>query len=153
MQESGKVGVIFSSLATHVFHPNLSTSLIFFSHPKSQFALSFFCCIWSPAAHFRLSLFFFLLPFLHGNISPSFHTENSSFFKEEIKQLALRFHLQSVWVSKLNLIWFCVFGYYNCLPIFPLCSLLWFGSWIGDSVLVTWNIDDIVIYWMLIMVF
>ena len=76
MQESGKVGVIFSSLASHVSHPSLSTSLIFFGYPKSQFALSFFCCIWSPAAHFS-----------------SFSTHFSSFFVLLSSSLLTRQHL------------------------------------------------------------
>ena len=60
----------------------------------------------------RIFLFLcsFFFPSYMATSLPSYLTENSCFFKEEIKKLALRFHLQSVWVSKLNLIWFCVFG-------------------------------------------
>ena len=89
------------------------------SHTRIQvpkvYLLSYFLgCFWSPAAAFLLSLFplslFFLLPPYTATSLPSFLTKNSSFFEEEIRQLTLRFYLQSVWVSKLNLIWFCVFG-------------------------------------------
>ena len=63
----------------------------------------------SPLSLLLFLCFCFLLSLLsHGSLLSL--TENSSFFKEEIKQLALRFHLQSMWVSKLKLIWFCVFG-------------------------------------------
>ena len=111
MQESWKSGcdIFFSSITrippqfVHISYfiwlPQKSICLIFLLlHLKSSSSFFLFLC----------SSFFF--PSYTATSLSSFLTENSSFFKEEIKQLALRFHLQSVWVSKLNLIWFCVSG-------------------------------------------
>ena len=64
-----------------LLHLKASSSLSSFSTPFSPFFV-----LLSSSLLTRQHLSFFL-------------TKNSSFFKEEIKQLALRFHLQSVWVS------------------------------------------------------
>ena len=89
----------FVHISYFLWLPQKSICLIFLLlHLKSSSSFFLFLCS---------SLFF---PSCTATSLPSFLTENSSFFKEKIKQLALRFHLQSVWVSKLNLIWFCVFG-------------------------------------------
>ena len=89
----------FVHISYFLWLPQKSICLIFLLlHLKSSSSFFLFLC----------SSFFF--PSYTATSLSSFLTENSSFFKEEIKQLALRFHLQSVWVSKLNLIRFCVFG-------------------------------------------
>ena len=95
----GKSGCdICFSLAIHVSKPqSLLTFLIFLAASEVQQLLFFF--LYFP---FLCSSFFFL-PYTATSL-PSFLTKNSSFFEEEITQLTLRFYLQSVWVSKLNLI-------------------------------------------------
>ena len=96
-------------LASYVSHPNLLHLLFSLATPKVNLPhLSFAASeVQQLIFLFLCSSFFF--PSYTATSLPSYLTENSSFFKEEIKQLALRFHLQSMWVSKLNLIWFCIF--------------------------------------------
>ena len=97
-----KSGVIFF-LASHVYHPNLSTFLAFFWCPKSVF-LILFC--WLPQTRksssftsfsIPLSLLFFLSSSFVLTWQPSLsHQSKISLSKEEIKELILKFQLQIV---------------------------------------------------------
>ena len=81
------------SLVIHVSKPQKFSYFSYFLAASEVQQLLFFFLYFL----FLCSSFFFL-PYMATSL-PSFLTKNSSFFKEEIKQLALRFHLQSVWVS------------------------------------------------------
>ena len=112
--ESGKVGVIFSSLAFHVSHPNCPLLLSDFGCPKSPLLIS---SSWlhqteSPAlflySFFFVFVFFSLCSYTAASLS---HQNKVSLSKEEIKGLTLKFQLPSLWVSNQNFIWLFLFLY------------------------------------------
>ena len=107
--------------------------------PPSQFPLSFLGCTRSFISHSSFSIHFSLFLSLSSSLIPTqqhltsqllipslSHRNHISHSKEEIKRLALRFQLQSLWVSKqkphlimgiLMLEWFAL--------VSLLCSLIW----------------------------
>ena len=114
MQESGKVGEIFSSLAFHVSHPICPLLLSDFGCPKVLSLSHFLGCVRQkvqPSFSSPFSLFLFSSLFALIRQPPLSHQNKISLSKEEIKGLTLKFQLPSLWVSNQNFIWLFLFLY------------------------------------------
>ena len=103
MQESWKVGVIFLSLAIHVFHPQSRLLLSDFGCPKSPLLITFswLHLIRKSSPSFS-TLFLVLVPscsFAFTRQPSLSHQNKISLSKKEIKGLTLKFQLPSLWVT------------------------------------------------------